>query len=58
MMRPKFSEIVGATGFAVALVAVAYLAVFGNNESAQGALYGVIGAAVGYFMRGKVERTS
>lgn len=50
----KVTEI-GALGMvAVALAAVTYLAVTGN-ESAGGALIAVVAAGNGYFLRGRVQ---
>jgi uncharacterized membrane protein len=57
MRPPRFSEAVGALGFAAALTVVAYAALFGGDEQALGALISVVAAGVGFFLRGKVENT-
>lgn len=45
----------GALGMVmIALVVVSYLAITASNETAVGALIGVVSAGVGYFLRGKV----
>ena len=55
-MNSRNIQEVGALGMvAVALSVVAYLAIMGN-ESAAGAMIGVVSAGVGWALRGKVER--
>lgn len=54
-MRPKFNELVGAICFLVALMAVAWIALMGN-ETALGGLMTVLAAAGGYVYRGAVVK--
>lgn len=58
MFRPKFAEMIGALMGLVTVAAVTYIAIVMNSESAQGALFAVLAAAVGYFLRGRVEKPS
>jgi len=54
--RPKFGEVFGAAMSAVAMLAVTYVAIAMDSEPAQGALFAVVAAAVGFFLRGRVEK--
>jgi hypothetical protein len=52
---PTFNEAIAALLALTAIAVTACLAVLGN-EQAAGALYAVAAAAVGYYLRGRVER--
>ena len=54
-MKPTFSDAIGAGITIVAVVVIAYAAAVQNNDGAMTALVGVVGAGVGYFLRGKVQ---
>ena len=53
---PTFQEIVAALMALTAVGVVAYLAATGNEPMA-GVLGAVVSAAVGFYLRGKVERS-
>jgi hypothetical protein len=53
---PRFGEMVGAAIGMAAMLAVIYAAILQQSEQALGALMAVVAAAVGYFLRGRVER--
>jgi hypothetical protein len=52
---PSFQDIVAALMALASVAVVAYLAVVGS-EAMAGVLGGVVAAAVGFYLRGKVER--
>lgn len=54
-MKITFNDIVGAAITAVALLVVAYVALMQNSAEAMTALVGVVGAGVGYFLRGRLQ---
>ncbi len=54
MTSRQLREWTGTGMLAVALGVLSYLSVLGN-ETAQGALIGIVSAGVGYIFRGRVE---
>ena len=57
-MYPTFSEVVGAALVLLAGLVVSYAAIFGvktGSGEAMTALVGVVGAGVGFFLRGRVD---
>ena len=55
MPNYTFNEIIGAVMGLVALVVVAYASIMQGNEGAMTALVGVLGAAAGFFLRGRTQ---
>lgn len=54
---PSFQEIIAAMMVLSSVGVVSYLAVVGSEPMA-GVLGGVVAAAIGFYLRGKVERPS
>lgn len=55
-MKITFNDAVGAAYTGIALLVVSYVALMQNSAEAMTALVGVVGAGVGYFLRGKLTR--
>ncbi len=58
MKAPKFEEAVGALLATIALLVVSFVAIVTLNEIALGALIGVVAAATGFYLRGRVQSGS
>lgn len=56
-MKPTFNEVIGALITVISLLVVALAAMKGSAE-AMTALVGVVGAATGYFLRGRIKEPS
>lgn len=54
-MRVSFDKAIGGLLAGGALFSVMYAAVVLGNEQAMGALVAVLAAAVGFYLRGKVQ---
>ena len=55
MRWPKFEHVIASLLALGSLGSVTYAAVWQANEQALGALIAVVAAAVGYYLRGRVE---
>lgn len=57
-LKPSFGETIGALAFLPAVYVVAYIAVTGEGDFrslALGAIIGVVGAGLGFYLRAKVQ---